>query len=129
MAPGVLPEGSVTAVVRQLCLTASSGPVPVIGQVSGQKYQSTKADWSNATDVSANSGFPCLRFEMTAPQYYSYMYTQTGTPTANPGVFAATANGNLNGDTNYSTFELDGAISTSGRCNLAPNIKEVSPEE
>jgi type IV pilus assembly protein PilA len=126
MSAAVLPEGEQTAVIRQLCQTGTTIAVPsVVGNIDGKKYQSTKADWSNTTDVSTNAGWPCLKFEMTAPQYYQYSYTASGTST---GSFSATAVGNLNGDTAYSTFTMLGAIE-SGRLKLAPSIGEESPEE
>jgi type IV pilus assembly protein PilA len=119
----VLAEGSSAAILRQLC-ASSSVHVPG-GAPAGAKYQSTKADWSNANDVASNAGFPCLRFEMTQPQYYSYFYGSSG-PTGN---FSATANGDLNGDGVASTFSMNGGVNTSGRATLAPSIGEVSPEE
>lgn len=121
----VLSEGSQTNVIRQMCQKAAQ-PVPnAVAAIDGKKYQSTKLDWSNAADVSANAGFPCLKFEMTAPQYYQYNYTANGVST---GDFTANAIGNLNGDAAYSTFSVLGAIEN-GRLKLAPSIGEVSPEE
>ena len=126
MSATVLAEGSQTAIIRQMCQTGSQASVPSSqAAIDGKKYQSTKADWSNTTDVTANSGWPCLKFEMTAPQYYQYSYGAAGTST---GTFSATANGNLNGDAIYSTFTMLGSIQ-SGRLTLGPSIGESSPEE
>ncbi len=126
MASAVLADGTTADLARQMCPTGNTSAVPsAIGSVGGKKYQSTKLDWSNATDTASNMGWPCLKFEMTAPQYYMYTYTASGTST---GSFAATANGDLNGDGTSSTFTYLGAIS-SGRLKLAPSIGEVSPEE
>jgi type IV pilus assembly protein PilA len=110
-----------------MCQTgAAGGGVPSTPtNVGGKKYQSTNADWSPQADVTANQGWPCLKFEMTAPQYYIYKYVANGTST---GDFAATANGDLNGDGTYSTFTFAGGIE-SGRLKLAPSIGEASPEE
>ncbi len=128
MSAGVLADGAATAVIRQLCATGSQSSVPsTITNIDGKKYQSTKDDWSNATDVSTNAGWPCLKFEMTAPQYYQYVYTASGTSNDGDG-FTGQAVGNLNGDTNYSTFSMLGTIA-SGRLKLAPALGEVSPEE
>lgn len=132
MTDAVLPETSVTAVLRSLCQTGTTAFVPGgatagIAQVKGQKYQSSKGDWSLAADVQAAKGFPCLKFEMTAPQYYVYGYAATGT-SADGATFVASANGDLNGDTTASTFTMNGKIQ-GGRLNLAPSIGEVSPEE
>lgn len=127
MSAAVLGEGAQTDVIRQMCQTGTGRPsVPAtIGNIDGKKYQSTKADWSEPSDVEANRGWPCLKFEMTAPQYYQYTYAADGTST---GGFTATAVGNLNGDTAYSTFTMLGSIEN-GRLKLAPSIGEISPEE
>src|SRR4051794_15706270 len=80
MSAAVLPEGSQTSVIRSLCQTGATTSIPSgPTSIGGKKYQSTKLDWSNATDVSNNAGWPCLKFEMTAPQYYQYSYTAAGT--------------------------------------------------
>lgn len=128
MSAAVLAGGISTDVVRSMCQTgkASDGVPSTLGSISGKKYQSSNADWSPTTDVQSNLGWPCLKFEMTAPQYYQYKYTAAGT---SAGSFAAIATGDLNGDaTNYSTFAMNGAIE-SGRLKLAPTIGETSPEE
>jgi type IV pilus assembly protein PilA len=127
MSAAVLAEGTTTDIIRQMCQTGATSSVPgAMTNVQGKKYQSTKADWSNATDVASNQGFPCLKFEMTAPQYYQYTYTAAGTST---GSFTAAAQGDLNGDgTLFSRFEMLGGIEN-GRLKLAPSIGETSPEE
>jgi type IV pilus assembly protein PilA len=132
MTNAVLAEGTVTAVLRSLCQTGNTIYVPGTGSVgltsvAGQKYQSKKADWSDAADVSNAAGFPCLKYEMTAPQYYVYGYNATGT-SADGAKFTASANGDLNGDGTASTFSMLGTIQ-SGRLDLAPSIGEISPEE
>ena len=131
MANAVLAPTSATGIVRQMC-GDSTATVPVaIASVQGKKYQSAKADWSNPTDVAANKGFPCLKFEMTAPQYYMYDY-KGNVPSggsANDDTFSATANGDLNGDgVAFSTFRVNGKIQE-GRLTVAPALQEVSPEE
>ena len=65
---------------------------------------------------------------MDAPQYYMYNFVTTN-PTAAGGTWAATANGDLNGDGVLSTFELDGIIQPSMTFSPAPNIIETQPEE
>ena len=73
-------------------------------------------------------GFACLHFVMDQPQYYSYMYTASGS--SNPGdSFVAIANGDLNGDGVLSTFSLAGAINGSYALNVAPNMNVVNEEE
>jgi type IV pilus assembly protein PilA len=122
----VLLPGASTAVVRKMCATGATIQVPAAVPV-GKKYQSTKLDWSNAADVAANAGFPCLRFEMTAPQYYAYEYKASGA-SANNDFFEAKAYGDLNGDGVNSSFTVKGVIQEQ-RLNLAPSIDETSPEE
>ena len=128
MTSGILPEGSSTALIRQMCDNAAA-KVPVSKtSIAGKKYQSLKSDWSNGADVQTNAGFPCLRFEMTAPQYYMYGYAVSNVTN---GSFTATAEGDLNGDGTTSKFTMLGGISggTTGRLNVAPSIGEESPEE
>ncbi len=121
MSASVLTTGGSTGVLRDVCLSAAA-KIPATPP-SAAKYQSSKADWSNAGDVAANKGFPCLRYEMTAPQYYSYGYSAT-----TAAGFTASAEGNLNGDAQTSTFSQSGSI-VEGRLLVAPSIAEVSPEE
>ena len=127
MSSAVLAEAAQTAVIRQMCPTGTGQQsVPgTIADIGGKKYQSRKVDWSNTADVAANIGWPCLKFEMTAPQYYQYSYGAAGTST---GTFSAEAKGDLNGDAVYSTFTMLGSIQN-GRLLLGPSIGEVSPEE
>jgi type IV pilus assembly protein PilA len=127
MSNTVLAESGTTSIIRQMCPTGAAGAgIPsTITNIGGKKYQSSKADWSNASDVSTNAGFPCLKFEMTAPQYYQYAYTAAGTST---GSFSSTAMGDLNGDATYSTFTILGSVQ-SGRLTLGPSIGEDKPEE
>ncbi len=128
MSATVLAEAAQTGIIRAMCATGTQPAVPAtLGNIDGKKYQSSKADWSNTTDVAVNAGFPCLKFEMTAPQYYQYSYVATGAST-NGDTFVATAQGNLNGDAVYSTFTMNGTIQN-GRLTLGPSIGEVSPEE
>ncbi|MBX3209571.1 MAG: pilin [Labilithrix sp.] len=129
MASAVLAVTASTDVVRKTCGDAAN-PVPAVTEIVGKKYQSQKSDWSNATDVQNNRGFPCLKFELTAPQYYSYDYKGGGADgaSANDTEISASAQGDLNGDGVYSTFQVLGKIQE-GRLTLAPALLEVSPEE
>jgi type IV pilus assembly protein PilA len=128
MSGAVLAEGANTAVIRALCQTGSAGNGVPATAPAGAKYQSTKADWSPSTDVQNNTGWPCLKFEMTAPQYYSYRYEADSTSTTMGTSFVATANGDLNGDGTPSTFRIRGEV-LSGRLRVAPTVEEISPEE
>jgi type IV pilus assembly protein PilA len=137
MKASILDPGSNAAVVRKICPPATVLIPPAMTSVQGAKYQSKKEEWSPTADVLANDGFPCLKFEMTAPQYYQYGYT-SDSPTATPGnagtVFTGEAKGDLNGDgTNFSTFRVTGKIgngnATDTRLLVSPTIDETSPEE
>ena len=58
------------------------------------------------------------------------MYGYKANGATQPGDnFTATANGDLNGDSISSTFQITGAINSSFVINLAPNMLEVSPDE
>jgi len=128
MSGAILPEGQSTAVLRALCQTGAAGAGVPGAPPPAAKYQSTKADWSPTSDVANNLGWPCLKFEMTQPQYYQYRYASDSAPGTTGTTFSATANGDLNGDGVASTFIMRGEI-TSGRLRLAPALDEVSPEE
>lgn len=126
----VITTGSSTDIIRKTCGNASAKVPSNPDAVQGKKYQSKKEDWSNKADVAANAGFPCLKFEMTAPQYYVYNYnggSASGASADNTEVFA-TAEGDLNGDKTMSEFRMKGRIQE-GRLTIAPAIMETSPEE
>ncbi|MBX3214437.1 MAG: prepilin-type N-terminal cleavage/methylation domain-containing protein [Labilithrix sp.] len=130
MANAVLDEGASTDIVRSMC-GDSTATIPATDDlIKGKKYQSTKTDWSNATDVQNNKGFPCLKFEMTAPQYYKYDYKGSipAGGSNNDDTFSGTANGDLNGDGVLSVFQVNGKIQK-GRLTVAPALLETSPEE
>ncbi len=130
MAGSTLSPGGTAGLSRSLCTNPSVSVPTSATSIKGQKYQSSQAagvDW-NADTGTPGKGFACLNFTMDAPQYYMYNFATT-TPTAAGGTFAATANGDLNGDGVLSTFELDGIIQPSMTFSLAPNIKETDPDE
>jgi type IV pilus assembly protein PilA len=108
------------------CRSASASVPASISAVAGKKYQSAPSEWD--LDSSSNSGFACLMYSMEAPQYYRYTYVSTAT--GNPGdAFTATANGDLDGDGNQSTFQLGGSLSSGMAVNIAPNVLVVDGEE
>lgn len=128
MSGAVMAEGASTAVLRAICQTGSAGTGIPAAPPQAAKYQSSKADWSPANDVASNLGWPCLKYEMTAPQYYSYKYGSDSAAGTTGTSFSSTAMGDLNGDGTSSTFTMLGSIQT-GRLLLAPSVKEDSPEE
>jgi type IV pilus assembly protein PilA len=119
----MLPAGSVSSLMRSFCDTSTQIPAAA-ASISGQKYQSTKADWSAGTAV---TGWSCLKFSLEEPQYYAYTYTAANT-SANSGGFSAVAYGDLNGDGNFSTFTVAGSA-YSGAIAISPNVQETQPEE
>ncbi len=133
MAGTVLAVGSTADISNRLC-EASTVLIPTaMSSVQGKKYQSDPSEWS--TDAATlHTGFACLKFSMTDPQYYQYNYDATGTTGQVGDKFTATAQGDLNGDgTAFSVFTLSGEVQagTSGGMELtiAPNIEETNPEE
>ncbi len=112
--------GSTSSLMRAFCASSTSVPsfVP-----AGQKYQSVATDWGGT----ATGGWSCLKFTMDEPQYYQYSYGAASTD-PNAGGFTATAHGDLNGDTNSSTFSVSGSAQ-SGVVSISPNVQETNPEE
>jgi type IV pilus assembly protein PilA len=115
---GVLPSKGPAR--GKLCPSASL-PVPADARkVSGMKFQSDPSDWK--VDAARNAGFSCLKFSMTAPQYFQYNYTASAT------AMTASARGDLNGDGVFSYFELKGEVN-SGIFVVAPALTETNPDE
>jgi type IV pilus assembly protein PilA len=122
-----------TGPTRALCASATASVPSSAAFIRGAKYQPDPIpgkDWSR--DAATSRGFACLKFQMNAPQYYMYSYASDGNLAASSVVvgtaFTATANGDLNGDGNLSTFSLVGAV-VGGNLYVAPAIAESSPEE
>lgn len=133
MAGAVLALGGTADISNKLCASATKTVPAAKASIKGQKYQSSPSEW--AVDAAAlHTGFACLKFSMTDPQYYMYTYESSGTGVAG-GWFNAMANGDLNGDDTLSTFILAGEIKTAGAGKgglevvVAPNIAETNPEE
>ncbi len=135
MKADIMTTGGSTAVTRKICPKASNTIPANAASIKGAKYQSAKTDWSPVVDVEKRAGFPCLRFEITAPQYYMYNYdsdSTVGDYTQAGSVFTATANGDLNGDNVLSTFTIKGKVQDAvndTRLLVSPTIDELSPEE
>ncbi len=101
---------------------------PRPANVAGKKYQSDPGDWTTGT---SQAGWQCLKFTMTDPQYYIYNYESAGGGTDGSS-FKTLANGDLNGDGNFSTFSLSGKVQAGTKgleCNIAPNIDEKDATE
>lgn len=132
MAGTVLALGGTADVSNKLCASGTKSVPDGAAKIKGQKYQSSPSEW--AVDAATlHTGFACLKFTMTDPQYYMYTYNSTGTGT-DGSTFNAFANGDLNGDGTLSTFEVQGKVQkgASGgglECTVAPNLIETTPEE
>ena len=137
----VLPLGEQAQGSNQFCV--GTGAVTAIGTltvpsnatyIQGKKYQSSPTDWEQAT-----LGFSCLGFSVQDPQYYAYGYVTacSGAAGACDQVgddFIATALGDLDGDTDLSTYTMKGEIqtvpdSTANVLTIAPNFEEADPLE
>ena len=130
MTSSVLAVAGTASLNRRLCLTAGQTVPAASTSIQGKKYQPdpTPLKDYNFDSATAGKGFACLKFEMTSPQYFMYNYASDASTSTVGTVMTATANGDLNGDTTLSTFQLLGAVS-SGELRLAPSISETNPEE
>jgi type IV pilus assembly protein PilA len=132
MATAVLAVSGQAGVSNRLCLSAGHTVPSAIAKVKGQKYQSGPSEWQEAAGTDQLTGWNCVKFSMSDPQYFMYNYTQTGTATDATGKFSGTAQGDLDGDGNPSTFTILGGIIADGTklvAVLAPNIQELNPDE
>lgn len=125
MAGDVLAAGGSIAGANVLCISASATVPADAASIKGAKYQSSAADWTPAGEDEL-TGWRCLQFSMTDPQMYMYNYTAVAGTS-----FAATAQGDLDGDDELSTFEIDGAVQADENNALfvSPNIIETEPME
>jgi type IV pilus assembly protein PilA len=133
MPGGQMAAKTSTGVSRALCASVGQTVPAAATFIKGTKYQSNQGagkDWN--FDEATNKGFACLKFSMSAPQYYMYNYLSDGNSAATPTVvgtqFTASANGDLNGDGVLSTFQLLGAVAGTNLY-LAPNMLQTDPEE
>lgn len=108
---------------RRLCLSSTLVPSAV---PQNRKYQSQISDWNAGN---ASTGWQCVKFAMTGPQYFQYQYNA---PAASVGAageqVTANAFGDLNGDGTASQFSILGQIQ-GGVLTTAGAIQETSPDE
>jgi len=122
---GVTAAGSTSAAsARRLCGSSIAVPASV---PSNKKYQSKDADWSTGT---TSTGWRCVRFSVTGPQYYQYQYEgpAASVGTLGEAVFAR-AHGDLNGDGTTSYFSMQAIIQPGGALTFAGAVEEFSPDE
>jgi hypothetical protein len=104
-------------VVAQHALCGSSTVVPATVP-SGAKYQPSGRDGADYQTGDQMTGWRCLKFEMSSPQYYQYVYRQGGQykgparggPNPGPDGFEISAEGDLDGNGKTSLFTLTGTI-------------------
>jgi type IV pilus assembly protein PilA len=126
MTPAILGAGGTVGLSNNLCDSASNTVPSASSSIAGQKYQSSDTEWTTGAKTTPTpSGWACLKFSLSDPQYYMYSYMGS---TGASGIFTAQANGDLNGDKTTSTFALAGSVN-SGTVFVSPNFIEISAEE
>lgn len=113
-----------SAQMRQLCATATKTVPEGIAAVSNKKYQSSMKAGEDWKIGDVNTGWPCLKFSLTEPQYYMYGYTATLGAAGAESTFKATAQSDFNGK-GAATQELsiEGAVN-GDQVRVAPQIAE-----
>lgn len=113
---------------HDLCDTAT--PVPNAAVPAGKKYQPKTTNGDDFDSGDSVTGWRCLKFGMTQPHYYKYSYVKMGNgapvsaglPDAPPPPakgFEAGAQGDLDGDTQLSTFAIFGEQTATGELKIA----------
>lgn len=102
---------------KRLCASASATVPASLASVKGKKYQSTPREWE--ANRARNAGFACLRFEMSAPQYFVYGYTAQGGSKPGDG-FEATATADLSGNGELTRLHTTGRITPAGTLEVTP---------
>jgi type IV pilus assembly protein PilA len=127
MAGTLITPGEATSVSNKLCATAANTVPPAAdkAKIAGSKYQSKVSEWNEGD---ASTGWQCLRFSMSEPQYFMYGYTAVLAGDAEGDTFAATAQGDLDGDGTLSEFKMEGKVDQ-GAVIVTPTIAESSPDE
>jgi type IV pilus assembly protein PilA len=129
MVADILTLGAATGVTNRFCAQAAKTIPENDADIKGKKYQSKPSEWSAGDQF---TGWSCLKFTMQDPQYYKYSYEAVGTKGEEGENFTAGAAGDLDGNGTLSSFTLGGKIQKDGTAlvvTIAPNIKEVNPEE
>ncbi len=114
-ASALLTEGSLSLTAsHQLCDSAT--PVPLVPPAA-RKYQPRSGPGLDFNSGTTTAGWQCLKFKMKEPSYYQYNYlkdgnTVAGAPPCAMDCFSASAQGDLDGDSDVSGFERVGIINT-----------------
>ncbi len=106
------PNRAGTARVKQF--PRNVGPTPTLTNlVGGRKYTSLGGSWNDAAWVA-------LSFAVYEPRYYAYQFVSSGT--ADAAEFTARAQGDLDGDGLFSTFERSASVDVSASVSGASGI-------
>jgi prepilin-type N-terminal cleavage/methylation domain-containing protein len=132
---------TVTFTVPGLCDAATSVPSSM-SSVKARKYQPNPAAGADYSTGDGFTGWRCLKFSISSPQYYQYRYKTGGPPVevtlpqgGNPqglsadNSWSASAQGDLDGDDVTSWFVLNGYITDSRVVVQAPAIATQDPDE
>jgi type IV pilus assembly protein PilA len=130
-APAELAVGTSASASHQLC-NSNTAAVPA-ATPKNNKYTSAAVDY-HPVGEKPDTGWTCLRFELSEPQYYQYKYDKASASTiatiatAPAGDWAAAAVGDLNGDDTKSNFVTGGKLE-SGRAITFTQVSVANPEE
>ncbi len=112
-------RGFNTSTVVDVQFPVSAGLTPS-APPSGTRVTNAVSDWDTPT-------WNALSFSIADPHYYSYQYDSSGTGTVSQ--FTARAVGNLDGDTELSTFERSGGSDTARQVQGSQGIYMINELE
>ena len=136
LAAALVPIGTLSGGASHALCRSAAGPVPG-GVPANTKYQANTADGADYNTGDQLNGWKCLKYGMTEPQYYQYMYNKGGTHNLTPDVitgvptgtgWSGEAKGDLDGNNIFSEFMLSGDISN-GQPITSVSIGTFNPEE
>jgi type IV pilus assembly protein PilA len=94
-------RGSTTAIAKQFPNAAAQTPAAKCCTNPGGKCNPVPANWDTPE-------WNALKFSMEDPFYFQYTYTATGVDTS--AAFTARANGDMDCDGQFSTYEMVGKV-------------------
>ena len=118
----MLANGTQSTGAKSFCAGAAATVPAGKASIQGLKYQSNPTEWQAGN---VTTGWRCLGFSVDSPQAYMYGYVAT---TGINGTFTASAEGDLDGDTTTSRFEIFGQADN-GVARFSPGIRETNPDE
>jgi type IV pilus assembly protein PilA len=132
----ILVGQSSTTTIHVLCKASTAVPA-AIAAVQNKKYTANPAAGVDYHVGSQDTGWVCLKYEMSEPQYYQYSYNDSAAcaagltaPAGVPGggSWQVCANGDLNGDGVLSKWASGGKI-VNGQAVTFTEIASEDPEE